>query len=179
MGKAYILLLSVTQADIKYESPAQMGKNVSCTCNYGKYKYTTKGVIEGDPKSPVWNESFRVVYYEKVPLYFRLAEQDLSRGVAKELFKGEVNLEKKVQSDGEMKVQMKGEGKTSAVLSIRLEWKEEVQVVPFKLELFIHTVELAKGEANGEVMGAKAKVRLCNAGFDGRWDFFRDEGAGV
>ncbi len=174
MKKAYRLQLLVVQIDLKHDSGLARDSALTCTCLYGKQRFSTASV-KLKPDSIAWNEAFETIYWEKTPLAFVVRLQTLDSAAAKDLFRGEVDLQKKIGSSGLQKVALKGEGKATADLTIDLQWREELVVTPFKLEVVIHTVDLSPTANLEKASQARAKVLESHAAALQRRHGVRDE----
>ena len=162
MPKAYNLLLKVLSAEIKYEKDQAVGKEPYCVIQYGKYKFQTKTKTEGDEKTPKWRDEFDITYFEKTGLIFILMDTDDKTKTPRELCKGDLDISKKISSDGEAEVSLKTkDGKKAGILKISLKWIGDFELVPYRMELVIHTVDVSRIE-NFRRMG-EFKVHV---GFD-------------
>ena len=150
MPKAYNLLLKVVSAELKYEANQPVAKEPFCKVSYGKYFYMTKTKPEGDDKTPRWKDQFDIVYYEKVGFLFTLLDGEGGAANDKEVCKGELDIAKKLGTDGEIEIPLKapgakpGEFKKAGILKVHLKWLGDFELTPYRLELVVHTADLSK-----------------------------------
>lgn len=162
MKKAYRLQLLVLQVDMKHDTGLARDSALTCRCVYGNQRFSTSSIrLRQDNNA--WNESFETIYWEKTPLSFVVSLQSPQLASSKDLFRGEIDLQKKLGSSGLQKVSLKGEGKATAELTIDLQWREELDVAPFKLEVVIHTVDLSPIAELDQGSLARTKVPMIHA----------------
>lgn len=144
MPKAYNLLLKVMSAELKFDPTLSIGADSYCEIKYGTYIFKTKDRLESDQKTPKWKDEFDLTYYKKDTLVFTLYDTDQKTGDTRILCSGEVDISKKIQSDGELKVPLKStSSKTTGSLQINLKWIGDYELIPYRLEIVVHTIDVS------------------------------------
>lgn len=153
MPKAYKVLVKVHSAEIKYEKDQPAVQEPRCRVEYDAFVFETRQRADGDQKQPTWQDEFELTYFAKAPLVFRLLALDPVSKTHKELCRGELDLEKKKGSTGEMEVSLKTEAKkdkSAGLLRVSLTWLGDFELTPFRLELVAHTAEVLRRKELGQ-----------------------------
>lgn len=162
MPKAYRVLLKVHSAEVKQDKDAPLAAEPFCKIEYGTYRFQTQQRVDPEGKTPQWKDQFELTYFDKAPVVFRLLSGAKKDGAQPtELCKGELDLAKRIGNNGETEVTLKTadgkKDKSAGLLKVSLQWLGDFDLVPFRLELILHTVEAVRRK---ELGACKVRVRL-------------------
>lgn len=161
MPKAHRAVLKVLSAEIKQDKDHPLKAEPFCRIEYSHYMFETHQQTDPESKKPQWKDQFEITYLEKGAMSFKLLVPDKEKPA--EICHGDLDLGKKLGANGEVEIALKAadgkKDKSAGVLKVSLQWLGDFDLVPFRLELVPHTVEVVKRQDLGQ---CKLKVGLSH-----------------
>lgn len=180
MPKASRVFMKVISAEVKQDKDHVLSSEPFCRIEYSNYLFETKKQVESNSNQSQWQDQFQFTYLEKTLMKFYLLVSDDEE--LTEVCRGELDLGKKLQVNGDVEIVLKTfEGKkekTMGSLKVTLQWLGDFDIVPFRLELVVHTAEVVKRKELGQCKMCvsmshkdKQETEAISANEKGRFEF--------